>query len=69
MKQLDFSKTENTGSIERALTGIAFSSHPSHGVVSDLKVSGGKLKLLCCPVEESTSVNCLVPTNSGTIFK
>ena len=38
MKTLDFDKTENTGDIERALTGIAFSSHPSHGVVNDLKV-------------------------------
>lgn len=38
MKALDFDKTENTGDIERALTGIAFSSHPSHGVVNDLKV-------------------------------
>jgi len=38
MKALDFKKEEETGDIERALTGIAFSSHPSHGVVNDLKV-------------------------------
>nr|CAB3264072.1 microsomal triglyceride transfer protein large subunit-like [Phallusia mammillata] len=44
MKQLDFTKTEKTGDIERGLSGIAFSSHPSEEVVQDLKkVFKGKI--------------------------
>ena len=46
MKALDFKKKDKTGDIERALTGIAFSSHPSHGVVNDLKVRR-RHKFLC----------------------
>ncbi|XP_076825424.1 microsomal triglyceride transfer protein-like [Clavelina lepadiformis] len=44
MKNLDFTKTENTGDIERALSGIAFSSHPSELALKDLaKVFKGKI--------------------------
>lgn len=39
INSLDFSKKEGTGDIERALTGIAFSSHPSELTVTTLTVS------------------------------
>lgn len=43
IESLDFSKTEKTSDIERALTGIAFSSHPSELTLVSLTVCSSLL--------------------------